>query len=159
MYEKERPAFYLVCGYVLKTVLGQHPYIKTCVSCYSSVIHKEATPHRYGIITRICNYAKDKNSLVEVSNDVFELILHCEEKLFMMHEQLDFRKSEDLAKAENILLSYESNLPTCYSLASMIIRRFFKMRTTLGWDLDKNDKEELTSQLGSLTMGAKFLAG
>jgi len=125
--------------------------------CYLVVVHQGSIPHVYGHFTRMTDFTKD--NLIEVSNEVFELLLECENKLLRAAATIGFNKTENITAVKADLLTSEkiNAFPKCHIIADIIITKFINMRLTMGFE-NNAEKLVLSSQLSSKTMGAMFLA-
>jgi len=86
MPEIEKPFFYRVCGYILKKLKDENPSFDACIPCTLVCTWTFVDPHKYGNFPRTTNFVQ--GALIEVSDDVFQLLLAVEERISPMDKLL-----------------------------------------------------------------------
>jgi len=143
MAEKEKTAFYFVCGYVVHKVLQENADIKNCPECHTSLLHQGPHAHRYGLFIQLTSFSS--SLLKSISEEAFQLCLKAEEDLVRKRRLYNLQDSNHMAILRQEILNLRTDsLPTCHSVHKILLERFFLilMRSRLGIENTFADSSE-----------------
>ena len=162
MPDNEKCAFYRVCGYILFKLIQEHrSSLRECFTCLSACSHSGPVPHKYAVLLKLTNFKDD--SLVEVSDSVFALLVSVEELVIAVEPALEQLKTDVIQFLEQkvciVPIPEELQLPCHPNLPQEIIHRYiqFRFKYHPGKSTNKDCKTP-SAAYSSMSVGARSLA-
>jgi hypothetical protein len=150
---------YRMCGYVIKSLIGQS--MLKCKSCVEMLRHHGSEAHPSSALVKQTNYKE--NAQFEVSDEVFQMLRLVEFNMRKWKSRLINTTDCLESLINNRILPCMSSviLQTCHDIKNIILKKFSWMRLkqlsqTLNGIVSK--PKDCNSQLSSKTSGEKYLA-